>query len=91
MGRDRGQVSDLNFEVRNLDLHEPTTEELASMRSPVPWPRADGRGADAPGHWRYESAESPATRLSTNLVELPGVHMHTWVNRMRSRTYSYRS
>jgi hypothetical protein len=36
---------------------------------------ADGRGADAPGHWRYESAQSIATRLSTNLVELSGAHM----------------
>ena len=34
MGRDRGEVSDLDFEVGNLDFHEPTTEELASMRVP---------------------------------------------------------
>ena len=36
---------------------------------------ADGRGADASGHRRYESAQSLATRLSTNLVALPGAHM----------------
>jgi hypothetical protein len=36
---------------------------------------AYGRGADAPGHWRYENAQSLATRLSTNLVELPGPPM----------------
>jgi hypothetical protein len=46
------------------------------MRVPRPaTAAADGRGADPPGLRRYESAQSLATRLSTNLVELPGAHM----------------
>ena len=36
---------------------------------------ADSRGADTARHGRYKSAQSLATRLSTNLVELPGAHM----------------
>ena len=56
--------------------YEPTPDEFASMR----WARAVTVGADscrpdAPGHWRYKTAEWLATRLSIDLVELPGGHM----------------
>jgi pimeloyl-ACP methyl ester carboxylesterase len=56
--------------------YEPSPDEFASIRvARAVAVGADYRRPDAPGHWRYETAEWLATRLSIDLVELPGGHM----------------
>ena len=64
------------IEMAPFIAYEPTPDELASMRvSRAVTAGADNRHPDAPGHWRYESAQWLAARLATDLVELPGAHM----------------
>jgi pimeloyl-ACP methyl ester carboxylesterase len=65
-----------DIEMAPYIAYEPTPDELAQIRVR----RAVAAGArnrhpDAPGHWRYESAQWLAARLATDLVELPGGHM----------------
>ena len=56
--------------------YEPAPAQLASVRLPrVVTAGADNRDANAPGHWRYESATHLASQLDTPLAELPGTHM----------------
>ena len=64
------------IEMAPFVAYEPTPDELASVRvRRVVAAGADNRHPDAPGHWRYESAQWLAARLATVLVELPGAHM----------------
>ena len=56
--------------------YEPAPDEWAGLRpGRAVAAGADGRRADAPGHWRRESARALAERLATDLVGLPGGHM----------------
>jgi len=50
--------------------------ELATLRTPrVVAAGADNRRQEAPGHWRYESAQWLAAQVHTDLVKLPGAHL----------------
>jgi len=66
----------LGIEMGPYLAYEPTPAELAGLRTArAVTAGADNRPTDAPGHWRYESAQWLADQLNTELVELPGAHM----------------
>jgi len=66
----------LNVEMAPFVAYEPTPAELASLQTPrAVTAGAGNRHTDAPGHWRYESAQWLAAQLDTELLELPGGHM----------------
>jgi pimeloyl-ACP methyl ester carboxylesterase len=64
------------LDIAAYPAYGPTPDELASLyTSRVVTAGAANRTPDVPGHWRYESAQCLATRLATELIELPGGHM----------------
>jgi pimeloyl-ACP methyl ester carboxylesterase len=66
----------VRVELEPFLAYEPTPDEWAGLRvGRAVAAGADNRGPDAPGHWRYESAQALTARLATDLVELPGGHM----------------
>jgi pimeloyl-ACP methyl ester carboxylesterase len=66
----------VQVELEPFLAYEPTPDEWAGLRvGRAVAAGADNRRPDAPGHWRYESAQALADRLATELVELPGGHM----------------
>jgi pimeloyl-ACP methyl ester carboxylesterase len=66
----------MQVEIAPFVAYEPAPDEWAGLRAGrAVAAGVESRRPDAPGHWRYESAQALAARLATDLVELPGGHM----------------
>src|SRR5262245_27815154 len=66
----------MRVEMVPFVAYEPAPDERAGLRpGRAVAIGADSSRPDAPGYWRYESAQALAARLATDLVELPGGHM----------------